>query len=88
MGSATEDGWTGTGERREIAVLMPQGCQVPGSADQDLKIAVVERRKAFPWPLVFAFGDHAAALTKIRRAFRRSTSLLFPEGGYLKPQLT
>jgi hypothetical protein len=31
-GSATEAGWTGTGERREIAVR-----QVPGSADQALK---------------------------------------------------
>ena len=32
IGSATEVGWTGTGERREIA-----GSQVAGSADQGLK---------------------------------------------------
>ena len=51
IGSATEAGWTGTGERREIAVLRPQGRQVPGRTDQGLKDAATERRKALPWPL-------------------------------------
>src|ERR1700710_1375995 len=56
----------GTGERREIAVLMPQGCQVPGSADRDLKIVAVERRETFPRPLFPKVGKQAAAPTKAR----------------------
>jgi hypothetical protein len=43
----------GTGERCEIAVLRPSGRQVPGSADQDLKIVAVERPRGVSAASVF-----------------------------------
>ena len=66
-GPATEAGWTGTGERREIA-----GSQVPGRTDRGLKNAAAGRRKALPCASVSRrSGKQAAAVTKVRLpAFR------------------
>ena len=45
------NGWTGTGERREIAVFRLRPAASPEVRSEVLKNAAVERRKAFPWPL-------------------------------------
>jgi hypothetical protein len=68
------NGWTWAGRWAEVILLwrelrlepVPE-VTVPGT-----EIAVVERRKAFPWPLFFEDGKHAAALIPKARlsAFR------------------
>ena len=62
-------------ERREIAVLRPQGRHVPGRADQGLKIAVVERPRGVSVASVFLSRKTCCGTNYLRRAFRRSTSL-------------
>src|SRR5689334_4048359 len=66
-GSATCAGWTGTGERREIAVLRPERPPRPRKNGPGQKIAAVERREALPCAAVSRrSGKHAAAVTKLR----------------------
>ncbi|MEA2897797.1 MAG: hypothetical protein QOJ84_3412, partial [Bradyrhizobium sp.] len=66
--------------RREIAVLRPQGRQVPGSADQDLKIVAVERPRGVSVASAFLSREASCGTNYLRRAFRRSTSLLSLRG--------
>ena len=79
-GPATEVGWTGTGERREIAVLRlrppsprkngPRLKDRHGGASEDVSVASV-----------FLSRESCCGTNYLRRAFRRSTSLLIFEGG-------
>jgi hypothetical protein len=87
--TATEAGWTR--DRRAVRNRRAQarkGRRVPGSADQDLKIVAVERPRGVSAASVFPSRKACCGTNYIRRAFRRSTSLLIFEGGFLKPHFT
>ena len=52
----------------------PAGCHVPGSTVLPPQIAAVERRKAFPWPLIPGVPGITLRPLYPRRAFRRSAA--------------
>jgi hypothetical protein len=87
--TATEAGWTR--DRRAVRNRRAQarkGRRVPGSADQDLKIVAVERPRGVTVASVFPSRKACCGTNYVRRAFRRSTSLLIFEGGFLRPHFT